>query len=140
MNRGNQQLLITKKPTVGWIFNFIWGKLRSNFFDPGFFTGKFPKIENPGPTDFPFLVHFYFLQGRHVYWKDTFYPNRAGHFTDRKGLCASSSLSLDNYPPEELGTGLFTFLDLVINRDGISCGELWKILFGNKFVLNKFNQ
>ena len=120
-------------------FCFLGGyKLRPHFLDPGFLAGKAPEVEDSCPSHLSFFVHLYFLEGRHVDREDPFNTYGSRHFSNGKGLRSTLPSSLDHYTPEELGPGLLTFLDLVVNSYGVTCGEFGKIFFWNKFVLNKF--
>src|SRR5690606_2634415 len=114
--------------------------LRTDFLDSCLFTCKFPKVEDTCPTYLTFLIDLDFLQGRHVYRKDTFYPYGPRHFSDSKGFRTSFSPSLDNYSLKKLDTGFFAFPNLIIDRDGIPGRKSGKIFFWNKFVFDKFNQ
>ena len=83
------------------------------------------------------LVHVDFLQGGHVDREDPLHAHGSAHLADGKGFGGPRAAALDHNAPEKLGTCLFTFLDFVVDRNGVAGREFREILFAYEFVFNK---
>ena len=96
--------------------------------DTGFLTGEIAQIEDAGAAHSTVLVDVDLLDERTGNGEDTFHTDAVRDLADSKGLSSSASTALQDNALEVLDTFFVSFLNLVMDSDGIASLELGELL------------
>lgn len=97
--------------------------------DAGLLAGEVAEVEDACATYFSDLVEFNLFNRRRLEGENPLYSYSVGDLADGEGLHAGGcSANLYHYAAEALEPVLVTLLDLVGDRDCVSCLELGIIL------------
>ena len=96
--------------------------------DTGLLTGEVAQIEDAGAAHSTVLVDINLLDERACEGEDTLHSDTVGDLTDSKGFSGSASATLQNNALEVLDSLFVSFLNLVMDSDGIASLELGELL------------
>ena len=96
--------------------------------DTGFLTGEIAQIEDAGAAHSTVLVDVDLLDERTGNGEDTFHTDAVRDLADSKGLSSSASTALQDNALEVLDTFFVSFLNLVMDSDGIASLEFGELL------------
>ena len=96
--------------------------------DTGFLTGEIAQIEDAGAAHSTVLVDVDLLDERTGNGEDTFHTDAVRNLADSKGLSSSASTALQDNALEVLDTFFVSFLNLVMDSDGIASLEFGELL------------
>ncbi len=112
--------------------------LNSFFADTGFLATKFPEIINPCSPDNTSFIYIDLVNERRRSRKNPFNTDVPGDLPDSKGFVDTFAGSLKNHTLEVLDPFLVSFLDLIMNGDGITSLECREFPFLNKCIFYEF--
>ena len=103
-------------------------RLEAFLFDTGFLTGEVAQVEDAGAAHSTTFVDINLLDERAGDGEDTLHTHAVGDLADSKGLGSSASTALQDNALEVLDSLFVTFLNLVMDGDGIASLELGELL------------
>ena len=96
--------------------------------DTGFLTGEITQIEDAGAAHGTVLVDINLLDKRTGEGEDTLHSDAIGDLADSKGFSSSASTALQHNALEVLDSLFVSFLNLVMDSDGIASLEFGELL------------
>ena len=96
--------------------------------DTGFLTGEITQIEDAGAAHGTVLVDVDLLDERAGKGEDALHSDAVRDLADSKGLSSSASTALQDNALEVLDTFFVSFLNLVMDSDGIASLEFGELL------------
>ena len=106
----------------------------SLLFDTSFLTGEIAQIEDTGTTHSTMLVDINLLNERASEGEDTLHADAVSNLADSKGFGSSASTALQHNALEVLDSLFVTFLNLIMDGDGIASLELGELLALDKVL------
>ena len=109
-------------------------RLVSLLFDTGLLTGEVAQVEDAGAAHSTVLVDINLLDERAGDGEDTLHTHAVGDLADSKGLSSSASTALQDNALEVLDSLFVTFLNLIMDGDGVAGFELGELLALDKVL------
>ena len=106
----------------------------SLLFDTCFLTSEIAQVEDAGTAHSTTLVDINLLDKRAGEGENAFHSDAVGDLADSKGLSGSASAALQDNALEVLDTFFVTFLDFVVDGDGVASFELGEFLALDKVL------
>ena len=103
-------------------------------FDTGLLTGEVAQVEDAGAAHSTVFVDINLLDERAGEGEYTLHADAVGDLADSKGLSGSASTALQHNALEVLDSLFVTFLNLIMDGDGIASLELGELLALDKVL------
>jgi len=128
-----------KKPVRFRTGDLLQRDLEFLFLDAGFLSGEAAEVENPCPAHLSPLVDLNLFDKGGGNGKDTFHADVSGHLPDGKGFRIYRASSLDHHTTKLLDPLLVSFLDFIVDGNGIAGFELRKIFLRSECFFRHFH-